>query len=217
MTQRRFGLWIALLILIGVATVLLTNLNLGGRASRSAVDRSPTSESLKENARPADSKAFVAPAGFHEVPIGEFVKADPPYHLRIDAVWLPSVEWDGSRAVAGLDVIHLEADVKATERNPHGFAKGAFLPYLKIAYRIVGEGGATISSGELLPMVALDGPHYGASVSLPKAGAYRLILNVRPPSAGGLGRHTDPITGVPAWWPSFQADFDWDYDPKAAK
>ena len=200
----------------GVAAVLLSNVNWSVRPTRTirvAVD--------DKNATPTPTnstpRVLASPSGFHEVPIGEFVKSEDPYHLRIDAVWLPSVEWDGSKVVAGLDVIHLEADVKATERNPHGFAKGAFLPYLKIAYRIVADDGGATLSGDFMPMVASDGPHYGASVSLPKAGKYRLVLDVQPPSAGGLGRHTDPITGVPAWWKPFQADFDWDYDPSASQ
>ena len=214
MNQRWAGSVIACLIVVGVAAVLLTNLNLGDHPSR--VETKPKSAADKSAGETETVRPSAAPTGFHEVPIGEVVKPESPYHLRIDAVWLPSAEWDGSKVVAGVDVIHLEADVKALERNPHGFAKGAFLPYLKIAYRIVPEaGGATILSGDLLPMVALDGPHYGASVSLPKAGKYHLVLDVQPPSAGGLGRHTDPITGVPAWWKPFQAEIDWDYDPKA--
>ncbi|HEX3451165.1 MAG TPA: iron transporter [Isosphaeraceae bacterium] len=34
---------------------------------------------------------------------------------------------------------------------------------------------------------------------------------IDPPSAGGLGRHVDPATGVDPWWKPFQVSFDWDY------
>ena len=62
-----------------------------------------------------------------------------------------------------------------------------------------------------MPMVARDGLHYGASLTLPKAGAYRLTYAIEPPSAGGLGRHSDPVTGVAPWWAPFEVTFDWDY------
>ena len=62
-----------------------------------------------------------------------------------------------------------------------------------------------------MPMVARDGLHYGASIAMPKAGAYRLTYHIEPPSAGGLGRHSDPVTGVAPWWEPFEVSFDWDY------
>ena len=113
---------------------------------------------------------------------------------------------------AGSDVIHLEADIHATEGNANGFAKDEFVPYLKIRYAITpADGGAVIHQGPLMPMIARDGLHYGASLAMPKAGVYRLIFSIEPPSMGGLGRHSDPITGVAPWWEPFELAFDWDY------
>ena len=112
------------------------------------------------------------------------------------------------------DLIHLEADVKATQDNPNGFAKDEFVPYLKIAYSVVpAKGGSAIEKGELSPMVAWDGLHYGANILMPKPGDYRLIYEIEPPSAGGLGRHSDPATGVDPWWKPFQAVFSWTVEP----
>ena len=71
-------------------------------------------------------------------------------------------------------------------------------------------------TGELLPMVAWDGLHYGANIAMPKAGAYKLVYDIEPPSANGLGRHSDPATGVAPWWTPFQATFDWQVDPVTA-
>ena len=116
------------------------------------------------------------------------------------------------RSMAGSDIIHLEADVKATEGNPQGFALGEFVPYLKIFYEIKAANGEAIHKGELLPMIASDGLHYGASVAMPKAGDFTLSYVIQPPSAGGLGRHSDPITGVASWWEPFTATFDWEYE-----
>ena len=62
-------------------------------------------------------------------------------------------------------------------------------------------------------MVAKDGLHYGASVAMPKPGQFRLTYAVEPPSVGGLGRHSDPATGVAAWWAPFSATYEWDFQP----
>ena len=113
-------------------------------------------------------------------------------------------------APVGSDLVHLEADVKATEGNPNGFALGEFVPYLKITYAIT-ENGRTIAKGDLHPMIASDGLHYGANIAMPKAGQFRLTYAIEPPSAGGLGRHSDKAMGVAPWWKPFEANFDWDY------
>src|SRR5579875_2700286 len=51
----------------------------------------------------------------------------------------------------GPDVIHLEADVHATADNRHGFADGAWIPYLTIDYTLAKEGTDWRASGKLLP------------------------------------------------------------------
>ena len=112
------------------------------------------------------------------------------------------------------DVIHVEADIHATEGNPNGFAVHEFVPYLKISYKLIpAKGGEPVDQGEMIPMIAADGLHYGASMQMPPAGAYRLIYAIKPPSAGGLGRHSDPVTGVAPWWEPFEATFEWDDCP----
>jgi periplasmic iron binding protein len=58
-------------------------------------------------------------------------------------------------------------------------------------------------------MVARDGWHYGASIPMPKAGRFKLTYTIEPPTAAG--RHSDPATGVDAWWKPFEVSFDWDY------
>ena len=148
------------------------------------------------------------PKGFREYPIGDEVEKN---YLKIAAVWLPAVAMDGS-GLGGTDIIHVEADVQATEGNPNGFGLGEFVPYLKINYSVIpAEGGDPIQKGTLIPMVAADGLHYGASLAMPKSGEYRLVYDIQPPSTGGLGRHSDPATGVAPFWEPFQVVFDWDY------
>src|SRR5262249_135200 len=128
-------------------------------------------------------------------------------------VWLPPVAMEGMPAMAAAgDVIHLEADIHATEGNPNGFAKDEFVPYLKVHYTITPRGGRTsLQKGDLMPMIARDALHYGRSLTRPTPGAYRLRYAIEPPSAGGLGRHSDPITGVAPWWEPFEVSFEWDY------
>ncbi len=68
--------------------------------------------------------------------------------MRIAAVWLPPIAMDGMACSAASDVIHLEADIHATEGNPNGFAKDEFVPYLKIRYTITpADGGARFTRG----------------------------------------------------------------------
>ena len=63
-----------------------------------------------------------------------------------------------------------------------------------------------------MPMVARDGLHYGATIEMPGDGHYKLTYAIKPPSAGGLGRHVDPATGVEPWWKPFEVSFDWDFN-----
>jgi periplasmic iron binding protein len=190
---------VTLLIVGGVALILVLNLDLKGSSPRPG----PAAATPAAPAAPSGP-----PVGFREYPIGE---PQTRNEMTIAAVWLPPIAMDGMGSAGG-DVIHLEADVHATEGNRNGFAKDEFVPYLKIAYQVVpADGGAPIHRGELMPMVARDGLHYGASLAMPRAGHFRLIYDVRPPSAGGLGRHSDPATGVAPWWEPFQVSYDWDY------
>ncbi len=110
-------------------------------------------------------------------------------------------------------MIHIEADIHATEGNKNGCPKDEFIPYLKVRYTIVPQGEAAKSlepiRGDLMPMVARDGWHYGASVPMPRAGRYKLTYTLEPPTAAG--RHSDPATGVDPWWKPFEVSFDWDY------
>jgi uncharacterized protein involved in high-affinity Fe2+ transport len=212
MYQRWIGPIMVLLILGGVASVLLLNLNLKGTQPRASVpseitpdaDRRPTTNS------PDSAPGARRPAGFREYPIGDEVERN---QMRITAVWLPPVQMEGMTGPAPSDFIHLEADIHATEGNKNGCPKDEFIPYLGAHYVIVPEGetakGAETIRGDLMPMVARDGWHYGASISMPRAGRYKLTYTIEPPTAAG--RHTDPATGVEPWWRPFEVSFDWDY------
>jgi uncharacterized protein involved in high-affinity Fe2+ transport len=198
---------ITALIVGGVALFLWANRDTTPRPG-------PTLPAVRITATPTPAWVPAGPlADFREYPIGEEVEQNA---LRIAAVWLPSVRVEGQGVIAGTDVIHLEADVHALADNPNGFAKDEFVPYLQIAYEIAPAAGGAPLKGTLMPMVARDGLHYGATLRMPGPGSYRLSYAIQPPSAGGLGRHTDPATGVAPWWGPSTATFDWDYQPEVA-
>jgi periplasmic iron binding protein len=211
--QRWIGPTVVAAILASVAVFLALNLNLKGRGARRSSDAEAASGSqIRETHR--------LPAGFREYPIGDEIEKN---QIRIAAVYLPPVEMEGMPGAGSSSLIHLEADIHATEGNRNGFAKDEFVPYLVVDYAIVpqGDSGSERSTdsirGTFMPMVARDGLHYGASIEMPKAGRYKLTYAIKPPSAGGLGRHADRATGVDPWWKAFEVSFDWDYPgpPKA--
>jgi periplasmic iron binding protein len=197
--RRWLGPFLAVFIVVGVGAILLTNLETR-RISRKPVPASIATDS--------PGQPRVSAAGFREYPIGDEQEQN---HLRIRAVWLPSVEVEGMKVLAGTDVIHLEADIHATRGNPNGFGLDEFVPYLVVTYSIQPVSGGPALTGPMSPMVASDGLHYGASIRMPGPGLYRLAYHIEPPSRGGLGRHNDRITGVAPWWAPFDLSFDWEY------
>jgi uncharacterized protein involved in high-affinity Fe2+ transport len=197
MLRRWAGPLVAVSILVGVALILVFNLDL--RALPLAPG--PVAKAPEPGAG--------LPSGFREYPIGEMVESDA--RIRVAAVWLPAVAMEEMAGHPPNDSLHLEADVRALEGNRNGFAKDEFVPYLRIRYSIVSMQGGPPIEGELMPMVARDGLHYGASIARPGAGSYVLTYRIQPPSVGGLGRHSDPVTGVAPWWKPFDATFDWEF------
>ena len=188
------------LIVVGVIAILVLNFQPGRPLPSNHDEFRPKPETVVDTPP-------VGP-GEREYPIGEPIRRN---HVQVAAVWLASVTMDGMDAKSSgpSEVIHLEADIKALDDNPNGFAKDEFVPYLKVKYAVVpAAGGSPIDQGDLYPMIASDGLHYGANIANPKPGAYRLIYDIEPPSAGGLGRHVGK-GGVAPWWKPFRAEFEW--------
>jgi uncharacterized protein involved in high-affinity Fe2+ transport len=206
--------FVVALLVLGVVTIVVTNLDLGGKAAgrketggvAAKGSQAGVIEGATEEASPSQGKAGGTGAPFREYPIGDEVERN---FIRVSAVWLPAVTVDGPNVATSDDLIHLEADVRAGEGNPNGLAADEFVPYLKIDYTIMGSDGREVAAGPMGPMVARDGLHYGVNLPMPAPGTYQLIYRVAPPSASGLGRHSDPVTGVAAWWEPFEAEFEW--------
>jgi periplasmic iron binding protein len=193
---------VACVIVLGVAAILIFNFQ---------PDRPPSVVTPPPEPK-ADEASDPKPGNLREYLIGEPVSRN---HIQVTAVWLRGVTMDGMSAGPS-DLIHLEADVRSLGENPNGFAKNEFIPYLKVAYSIVPAAGGPPIEGDLYPMIASDGLHYGANIAMPKPGTYRLIYDIEPPSAGGLGRHVG-VGGVAPWWKPFQAEFEWIVDDSTLK
>ena len=143
-----------------------------------------------------------------EIGIGDPVEKNG---MEIAAVYLqpvkmvPMIPMQEAKVIAD---IHLEADIHAIKGNPNGFGEGEWIPYMVISYRLEKLGSDWQTSGIFMPMVASDGPHYGANVPTNGAGKYRVHYRIEPPARGGLFRHSDKETGVGKWWTPFTVQWD---------
>jgi uncharacterized protein involved in high-affinity Fe2+ transport len=146
----------------------------------------------------------------HAVEIGAPVVRDG---VEITPSYQPGVTLDRMMAPPGS--VHLEADVHATKDEPHGFAPGAFIPYLTISWSLTRDDNPTFKkAGLLYPMVAKAGPHYGGAAELAGPGTYHLTYIVSPPTSHGLLRHTDKDSGVPDWFKPITATWTFTYPEK---
>ena len=151
-------------------------------------------------------------ASAKEYPVGEKKELAG---MEVGAVYLQPIEMDppGMMRAAKESDVHLEADIHAAKGNENGFAEGDWMPYLVVTYELTKEGGQT-EKGDLMPMVANDGPHYGDNVKLQGPGKYKMSLTIAPPSAGPhamFGRHVDKETGVGPWFKPFTLDYEFVY------
>ena len=138
-----------------------------------------------------------------EYPIGKHVSQNG---LEIAAVYLQPIEMDppGMMRAAAESDVHLEADIKATKDNKNGMADGDWVPFLQVRYELTKVDGGQTVSGDMMKMVANDGPHYGDNVKLAGPGKYRLKLTISPPGPDDhFGRHVDKETGVGEWFKPF--------------
>ena len=127
--------------------------------------------------------ALVAcPAAALEYPIGAPKNVAG---MEVAAVYLQPIEMEpeGHMRKAADSDVHMEADIHALANNPNGYAEGAWVPFLQIRYELTKLPAGEKITGDFMPMVASDGPHYGDNVKLAGPGKYRLKYTVYPPSA----------------------------------
>jgi len=86
------------------------------------------------------------------------------------------------------------------------------MPYLSIKYEVTKQGSGEKISGDFMPMVANDGPHYGDNIKLKGPGKYTVKYSISPPGSGShFGRHTDRLTGVRPWFKPFEVEYEFTY------
>ena len=155
---------------------------------------------------------FLSTAQAGEKPAGETI-IHKPSGMEIAAVYLQPI--DMSPRGMGLSAkdaeIHLEADIHAIAGNKNGLGAGAWVPYLTINYTLINLDNQRKQTGTFMPMIANDGPHYGANVKMLGVGHYKLIYHIDPPSKAGFYRHKDKETGVGAWFKPFDAEYTFKY------
>ncbi len=157
--------------------------------------------------------AAACPASAAEYPIG---KQQIQGGMEIGAVYLQPItmEPEGMMRRASDSDIHLEADIHAVKNNPTGFAEGDWMPYLQVRYELSKPGSSYVQKGDLMSMVANDGPHYGDNVKLAGPGKYHLKLIVEAPMQTGhmaFGRHVDKETGVGPWFKPVTLEYDFPF------
>jgi uncharacterized protein involved in high-affinity Fe2+ transport len=152
-----------------------------------------------------------------EYPIGAPVQR---VGMEIAAVYLQPVEMEpeGHMRAARESDIHLEADIHALSANPNGYKEGDWIPYLLVKYQIVKlPEGKVVASGDMMSMVANDGPHYGDNVKLAGPSKYKVTYTIFPPNAPEnmpgqhFGRHTDRLTGVRPWFKAFSVEYEFTF------
>lgn len=139
--------------------------------------------------------------------------------MEVAAVYLQAVEMEpeGHMRKAAESDIHLEADIHALANNPNGFPEGAWVPHLLVRYELTKVGSTEVIRGDMMPMVASDGPHYGDNVKLKGPGKYRVKFTVYSPGAkenttsNHFGRHTDRATGVRPWFKPVEAEWEFTF------
>ncbi len=136
--------------------------------------------------------------------------------MEVGAVYLQPItmEPEGMMRKASDSDVHLEADIHAVKNNPTGFAEGDWMPYLQVSYELTKAGSKNTQKGDLMAMVANDGPHYGDNVKLEGPGKYHLKLRIAPPMQTGhmaFGRHVDKETGVGPWFKPYTIEYDFTF------
>lgn len=159
-----------------------------------------------------------APGGFDDAhaagrSIGQPIERN---ELVLVVRYIQAVTMDGSAhaghgGMSGPGDAHLEAIVFASKNSKSGFQPSEWIPYLDITYDLAKVGGSWTGSGVLQPMLANDGPHYGANLMLDGPGKYKLVVKIAPPSPEVFPRHTDKETGAADWWAPFSEEFEFSF------
>lgn len=138
--------------------------------------------------------------------------------MEFASVYLQPITMDKPMGLpASSSDAHVELDIHATKDNKNALAEGWWVPYLHVSYEIEkidnrNKKVLAYQSGDLMPMLASDGPHYGANVKLMGPGLYRIKYHITPPNDNPdveFARHIDEETAGPEWFKPI--DLQWQF------
>lgn len=157
------------------------------------------------------TQAFAA--GFQEYPIGD-EKEVPEVGIKVAAIYFQPITMEpaGMGLTPAQADIHLETDISATEDNKTGFGVGEWVPYLSVHYTMTKKGTGEVIEGNLMPMNASDGAHYGANVKMLGAGSYDVVFTIASPLQQNYMLHVDKETGVEGRFWETPISLHWVFD-----
>jgi uncharacterized protein involved in high-affinity Fe2+ transport len=146
---------------------------------------------------------------------GEFYMGEPVVRdaLQLSPAYLTGIEMDRHPPGMSMDpkAIHIEIDIHAAAKEPHGFQEDAWIPNLQVELTVEKVGGTYKDTKTLAAMQADDGPHYANNFAMAGPGTYKATYVISPPS---LIRHVDKESGVPAWWKPITQSWTFQYPSK---
>ncbi|MFT3876497.1 MAG: iron transporter [Propioniciclava sp.] len=202
----------------GVAALALTLTACSGTPAGPSAAPSASVAPPAASSAPADKPKSTNVAGIDEKDVGNSGPQDAGY-IEVNAVYFQAVDMEhGSMAMppASDSDMHFEIDIKTTDKAKEiGFEAGQFLPYLKITPKLTEKNtGEVVELGTLMPMIAVDGPHYGNNIKL-KPGLYKVELTIQSPADDFMlhtGNDTSAVEGR-FWSEPLKVTFDnfeWD-------
>ena len=205
-------------IAVGASALVLALSACSGASTSSTSTESVSATSSSATASSQQSGATNV-AGINELPVGDSGPQAAGDYLEVNAVYFQAVDMEhGTMAMpaAADSDMHFEIDVKTTEKASEiGFEADQFMPYLKITPKLTEKTtGEVIDLGTLMPMIAVDGPHYGNNIKL-KPGLYTVELTIQSPADDFMlhtGNDTSAVSGR-FWSEPLKVTFDnfeWD-------
>jgi uncharacterized protein involved in high-affinity Fe2+ transport len=205
-------------IAVGASALVLALSACSGASTSSTSTESVSATSSSETASSQQSGGTNV-AGINELPVGDSGPQAAGDYLEVNAVYFQAVDMEhGTMAMpaAADSDMHFEIDVKTTEKASEiGFEADQFMPYLKITPKLTEKTtGEVIDLGTLMPMIAVDGPHYGNNIKL-KPGLYTVELTIQSPADDFMlhtGNDTSAVSGR-FWSEPLKVTFDnfeWD-------
>ena len=141
---------------------------------------------------PTDSRnSAPAAAGYEKTPV--FTEVLPMAFTSVRLYQMQPVTTTDDADVSKKNLF-LQCYVNANADNKLGYPSGAFVSGLLLEFEILDAEGGVAAAGRFQPLNAVDGPCYGANLSL-KSGTYSVRLVMHSPQQSGYALITDAKTG----------------------